>query len=76
MVEKMGLCLYMSPVSPVFHTVETVRLFLNLKGTNPSTPDMKTSMLEPRAPKFFYFISYPARKTNLVLSPYSPFKTG
>ena len=47
---------YMSPVSPVFHTVEAVRLFLNSEGTNTPTPEIKVFMLESRALKFFFLI--------------------
>ena len=42
----------MSPVSPVFHIVETVRLSLNSKGTNTFSLEIKMSMLERRALKF------------------------
>ena len=35
----------MSPVSPVFHIVETVRLSLNSKGTNTFSLEIKMSMV-------------------------------
>ena len=39
---------YMSPVSPVFLTVESVRLFLNSKRIKASNSEIKMSMLERR----------------------------
>ena len=51
----------LSPVSSVFHTVETVRLSLN---SNTPTPDIKMSMLDCRALKFF---SYKCSAGPLIL---------
>ena len=42
----------MSPVSPVFHTEESVRLSLNSKRTKDIQSRDKMSMLEQRAPIF------------------------
>ena len=44
--------LYMSPVSPVFHTEDLVRLSLNSKVNKDIQLRDKMSMLEHRAPKF------------------------
>ena len=59
----------MSPVSPVLHTMETVILSLYLTGTNTPCPDIKMSMLECIALKFF---SPTQAKQNLVLLLYLP----
>ena len=40
---------FMSPVSPLFHTIEAVSLSLNSKGTNTPSQEIKMSMLECRA---------------------------
>ena len=37
--EDLKVCV--SPVSPAFHTIETVRLSLHSKGTNTSSPEIK-----------------------------------
>ena len=57
---------YMSPVSPVFHTIETARIVLKFKRNSSSSPEIKISMLEHWALKFFFFI--PTSQVNKSLT--------
>ena len=60
---------FMSPVSPVFHILKTVRLSLNSIGNKTPSPDNIMSMLDSRALKFFSLISSLCKqgKNNMLL---------